>query len=120
MLLIDRRLHCVEGYSDGDLGASVDGGLQAEGAPELACALFHDGNAEVSSARGGPVGRVKSAAVIANREVESVTLILEVDGDGRRLGMANRVRYGLLTNADEVMDATGSEFLHLIRGERTG
>src|SRR5258708_12300269 len=107
MFLIDRLLHSVEGYSDRDLGASSDGGLQAKCAAELACSLLHHGNAEVSSARCGPIGRIESAAVIADGEVKSITLVLEVDGDGRGLGMANSVRYSLLTDADQVMDAAG-------------
>src|SRR5260370_22894469 len=77
---------------------------------------------------------MKSASVIADGKVESVTLIFEMDGDGRGLGMANSVRYSLLTDADKVMDAAGSErnffsfdlercsdhFLHVIGRERAG
>jgi len=134
MFLIDRLLHSVEGYSDRNLGASADRGLQAKCAAELAGTLFHHGNAEVSSARRGPIGRIKSTAVIADGEVESVTLIFEVDGNGRGLGMANRVGYGFLTDADKVMDTAGGKrylvsfdvergsdyFLHVICGERAG
>src|SRR5258705_13285321 len=96
MFLIDRLLHSVEGYSDRDLGASAGGGLQAKCAAKLAGTLFHHGNAEVSSARCGPIGCMKSAAVIADGQVEGVTLILQAYGDGRRLGMAKRVRDSLL------------------------
>src|ERR1700722_1248180 len=109
MFLIDRLLHSVEGYSDRYLSASAGGGLEAKCAAELARSLFHDGNAKVSSAGRRPIGRIKAAAVSADGEVESVTLILEVDGDGRRLGMANCVRYSLLTDADKMMDAAGGK-----------
>src|SRR3981189_1715584 len=132
MFLIDRLLHSVEGYSDGDLGASAYGGLQAKRAAKLACALFHHRNTEVSSPRCRPIGRIEPAAVIADRKVKSVTFILEVNGDGRGLGMANGVRYRLLTDTDKVMDAAwckrylvsfdverGSNyFLHVICGQR--
>ena len=134
MFLIDGLLHSVEGYSDGDLGASAYGGLQAKSAAKLACTLFHHRNAEVSTSRRRSIGRIEPATVIADRKVKGVTFILEVDGDGGGLGMANSVRYRLLTDADKVMDAAwckrylvsfdverGSNyFLHVICGQRAG
>ena len=54
MFLIDGLLHSVEGYSDGDLGASAGRGLQAQRSAEFAGALFHYGYTEMSAARGRP------------------------------------------------------------------
>ena len=42
-----------------------------------------------------------------------VTLIFEMDGDIRRVGMSNGVRYSLLADADKVMDAAGGKW-HLV------
>ncbi len=132
--LADRLLHRVEGYSDRHFCASAGGCLQAKCAPKLACTLLHNWDAKVSSTRSGPVGSIKSLAVIPDRQVKGVTLIFEMDGDIRRVGMSNGVRYSLLTDADKVMDAAGGKWnlvafdvqrgadyvLHMIGGEGTG
>ena len=91
MFLIDRLPHSVEGYSDRDLGASTDGGLQAECAAELACTLLHYRDTEVPSSRCGPIGHIESSAVIADGEIKSITFIFEIDSDGRGVGMADGV-----------------------------
>jgi hypothetical protein len=134
MFLIDRLSHGVEGYSDRDLSASTDGGLQAECAAELAGTLLHYRDTEVPSARCGPVGHIESSAVIADGEIKSITFILEIDSDGRRVGMTDSVRNSLLTDTNKVMDAAwgkryfvsfdvecgSDDFLHVICGECAG
>ena len=47
MFLINRLLHGVEGYLDGDLRANTRRCLYAKTASEFPGTLFHDWNAEV-------------------------------------------------------------------------
>ena len=109
VLLINRLLYCVEGYSHRDLGAGADGGLQPKSAAEFTSSLLHHRDTEMASAHCGPVGGIESLAIVANGEVQGIALVFQVDGDRRRMGMADRVRYSLLTDADEVMDTPGRE-----------
>src|SRR5438067_12198315 len=134
MFLSKRLLHSVEGYSDGDLGASADGGLHAKCAAEFSGALLHHGDAQVSATGCGAIGGIETAAVIADGQVKSISLVLEMDGDGGWLRMTNCVRHSLLADADKMMDAAGSErdlfsfhiercsdyVLHVICGEGAG
>src|SRR5438270_128793 len=134
MFLSNRLLHSDEGYSDGDLGASAARGLQAKCAAEFSGALLHYGNAEVSAARSGTIGGIEAAAVVADGKIQSISLVLEVDGDGGWLRVANRVRDSLLADADKMMDTAGGErdlfsfdiercpdyFLHVICGKGAG